>query len=178
MPTHGRTTRMSVPCAGTAESSSAATAVPGPSTSRAWCPHCLVSRGEPRVGMGPHRASWPRCPSQLCWARAVGRGSAAHVWPSWAGCGRQMRLRSSSLRSQKRRSTVPRREEAAGAPAAAVSPGSPHPNAALRVTGTTGESPRHSPSLSIPSCCSVRLQIPRWLAEDCGFAAPVWAPQK
>jgi len=144
MPAHGTTTTTSVQSAGTAQSSSAAMAVPGPST--AWHPRCLVSRGEPRVGMGLRRASWPRRPSQPCWGCAVGRGNAARVWPSWAGCGRQTRLRSSSLRSQTRRSTVPSREEATGAPVSAVSSRSPHPNAAPRVMETPGESPPPAPT--------------------------------
>lgn len=137
---------MSVQCAVTAASSSAAMAAPGPSTSPAWCPRCPVSRGEPRAAVGPSCTSCPHCPSLLCWGCAAGRGNAAHAWPSWAGCGRQTRLQSSSLQSQTRRSTVPSREEATAAPVAAASPASLHPNAALLVMGTLGESPPPFPT--------------------------------
>lgn len=87
---------MNVQRAVMAESSSAAMAAPGLSTSPVWCPRCPASPGEPQRGPCGSGVPGRPCPrSQPRSGCAAGRGSAAHVRSSQASCGRQTRLQSS-----------------------------------------------------------------------------------
>lgn len=144
--TCARRTTTSVPRAGTAGSSSAATAAPGPSTWPACPHHCSRSPGEPGVPVtstAPKALPEGGCPETCIPQSGAGAwDSAAHL-PVWPHC------------PPRRASGAPEGGEAEGRPeakngspapeqprSAAQTPVSiqPHPNKALLWTGVGGGS--------------------------------------